>query len=54
MAGAFTGVADEVAGRYVLLVDDVFTTGATMSAAAGALHDAGAAWVAGFCVARTR
>jgi ComF family protein len=47
--GAFT-VSDTaaVARRHVLLVDDIFTTGATARAAAKALREAGAAtvWVA--------
>lgn len=37
--------ADDIRGRRVLLVDDVFTTGATVSAAARALKRAGAAEV---------
>ena len=41
------------AGR-ILLVDDVMTTGATLSDAARALRDAGAAWVGVAVVARTR
>jgi predicted amidophosphoribosyltransferase len=43
-----------VAGRVVLLVDDVATTGATLRAGAVALMDAGAIAVAGLTVARER
>lgn len=50
--GAFTADASGVRGRHVLLIDDVLTTGATMSAAAEALLDAGAASVAAYCLAR--
>lgn len=50
--GAFDAVPSEVAGRVVLLVDDVLTTGATMSAAAEALLAAGAAAVSAYCLAR--
>ena len=54
MRGAFTvGDASEIAGRNILLVDDVFTTGTTVSECARQLRRAGAArvWVA--TVART-
>lgn len=42
-----------LAGRQVLLVDDVMTTGASLAAAAQALQDAGAAGVTGVVLART-
>jgi ComF family protein len=45
--------AAEVAGREVLLVDDVYTTGATMSECAHVLQRAGAAQVWAATVART-
>lgn len=44
---------DGLRGRQVALVDDVLTTGATAQAAAQALHDAGAAGVQLWVVART-
>ena len=41
-------------GRWVILVDDVTTTGATLAACASVLMDAGALAVAGLTVARER
>ncbi len=50
--GAFRAVTpDAVAGRPVLLVDDVATTGSTLLEAAQALEEAGATWVLSLSVA---
>ena len=52
---AATGEASRaVAGRWVLLVDDVVTTGATLAACAVALEEAGAIAVSAIAVARER
>lgn len=48
---AFVGYR-EVAGKTILLVDDVFTTGSTMQECARALKQAGAVEVWGFSIAR--
>ena len=52
MTNAFAAVAKSLSGKRLVVVDDVFTTGATTSACAKALRAAGAAEVAVWTVAR--
>jgi ComF family protein len=53
VAGAFSlKRPSDVANKKVVLVDDVFTTGATMNECASVLKDAGAAQVIAFTLAR--
>ncbi|MFD0669221.1 ComF family protein [Ramlibacter sp. MAHUQ-53] len=56
MARAFAvepGRAASLAGRHLLLVDDVMTSGASLAAAAAALRQAGAGRVSALVLART-
>ena len=49
----YSDSAPSFAGQHVLLIDDVMTTGATLSAAAQPLRTAGAASVSAVVIART-
>ncbi len=51
--GAFQAVEPVVRGKHILLIDDVLTTGATLTESAETLYRAGAQSVTAFCLART-
>ena len=53
MQGAFQADPQQVSGHPITLIDDVYTTGATLAAAANALLAAGATTVSGYCIAQT-
>jgi ComF family protein len=53
VTGAFASDSATVRHLHIVLVDDVFTTGATMRAAASSLIESGAATVSAYCLART-
>jgi len=52
--GAFQCLDDRIAGRQVVLIDDLCTTGATVSACSIALQEAGAGSVWAYTLARPR
>jgi len=45
--------AEKIAGKRILLIDDVFTTGSTLNEAAKALKEAGASTVCAYTLARS-
>ena len=52
LRGVYTAAAPEqIAGKRILLVDDVITTGSTMTECAGVLIEHGAVWVGAVCFA---
>ena len=52
LSGAFVAGPSLVAGRHIVLIDDVVTTGSTIATAAQALLDAGASGVVAWAAAR--
>lgn len=52
--GAIHSARPRLSGRWLIVVDDILTTGATLAGCADALLDAGAAGVSGIVVARER
>lgn len=52
--GAYEAIPEHVCGRRVLLIDDILTTGATLSECARVLREAGAADVVCLTLARVR
>lgn len=54
LRGAFQADPARIAGKHVLLIDDVFTTGSTLHEVAQATIAAGASRVSGYCLARAK
>lgn len=54
LQGALTVNARAIAGKHVLLLDDLIRSGATLGAVAGALSNAGAATIFAFALTKTR